>query len=114
MDWSRTYTAAQAAARHPHAYIHLSDGVQDKTRLVQPLLAVNIRPGHHDPRGIYFYPCSFVNNTDRHLPFQYGFVKKHYWVCTVDHPSTGIDLGRMTTAQADAIAARNGWLAELR
>lgn len=103
MLWEEQYAAMRAAKRYPGAWIHFAN---------IPKMGVNPQKAHRDPPGIYFYPCRWLLSYDASRS-QYAVHYPYYFVCRIAPSRNSIDLSRMTTNRARAIAAQNGWLDDM-
>ncbi|MFA5489921.1 MAG: hypothetical protein WC284_11990, partial [Candidimonas sp.] len=97
--WEDLYTAGQAVKRYPNKWIHFSNINK---------IGINPKKSHHDPHGIYFYPCKWLLSEDHSIYGGYGTSMDYYFICDID-TSNCINLGNMTTKKAENIAKQNGW-----
>lgn len=76
-----------------------------------PKLGINPKKSHDDPIGIYFYPVDFLL-TDFHRMVdgsQFGLSWPYYFLCDLDLSAPGLTLSTTSSADVNALAARNGW-----
>lgn len=77
----------------------------------QPHLGINYATQWNDPKGIYFYPCSFLlSHNERILNGQqHGINYRYYYICDIDMKNDGIDLEHAHWSSIEVLAKRNGW-----
>lgn len=89
-------------------WIHFSNGVDGK-----PHLGINYNVTvHGDPKGIYFYPISWLLSNQQRVKdtTQYGLGMKYFYICDIKlNPNSGIDLSTMTWSEFFKIAKENKW-----
>lgn len=94
--------------KYKDKWIHFSNGVDGK-----PHLGINYNVTvHGDPKGIYFYPISWLLSNQQRVQdaVQYGLGMKYFYICDIKlNPNTGIDLSTMTWSNFFKIAKENKW-----
>jgi hypothetical protein len=86
---------------------------------IQPVPKIGVNPQSFwsDPRGVYCYPVDWLlSGHERILSGnQYGMDFRYYYICDINlNDANGVNLGTITWEQVEAIAARNGWLEQMR
>jgi hypothetical protein len=81
----------------------------------QQEMKINYNSHHRDPKGIYFYPCSYLlTGAERILSNnQYGLNMRYFYVCDIDMSSYGFNLGTVSWEDIFKLAERNGWKKDL-
>lgn len=102
-DTTRTYKRGVARAER-----------QNMTA-AQPILKINTKSFHKDPRGIYFYPVDYIltHSEKMRTGQQFATDFKFFFVCDIKEDQSGVNLAYVTWEQVYKIAKRNGWFEEL-
>ena len=100
MQWKDRSSITPILEKYPTKFVHFS-----KVKKV----GINPQSIWSDPKGVYAYPVPWVLNYDMTHRQQYGFDFEYFFILDINTASNGIVLSKMTFAQLNQIAERNGW-----
>lgn len=96
-------------------WVHFSRGVRPKFDSAEkssiPHIGINYKSHHGDPKGIYFYPISYIlSGVEKVLSGrQYGLDFEFFYICDIDQSTPGINLGTINWIGISQLAYKNGW-----